>query len=128
MRNLMRAAVGLVGLFNLGLGMAFLLVPAHAIAHFFLMPLGPQGMATVRADFTAFFVTGGAFALVGAWREDKALLRVPLSLLGIAIGGRILSLILDGAPNTAFPPISVEAGMIAVLLLAPRAFAGHAGR
>ncbi|MDX5983592.1 DUF4345 family protein [Sphingomonas echinoides] len=128
MRNLMRAVVGLVGLFNIALGMAFLFDPAQAVARFFLTPLGTQGLATVRADFTAFFITGGVFALLGAWREETAPLRVSLSLLGVAIGGRVVSLVLDGAPNTAFPPISVEAGMIAVLLLASRTFAGRAGQ
>ncbi|MES2065031.1 MAG: hypothetical protein V4522_00070 [Pseudomonadota bacterium] len=122
MRNLMRAVVGLVGLFNIVLGLAFLLDPAQAVARFFLTPLGTQGLATVRADFTAFFVTGGVFALLGAWRCARAPLVVPLSLLGIAIGGRCLSLILDGMPATAFPPMIAEAVMIAVLLLARRTF------
>lgn len=126
MRSLMRAVVGLVGLFNIGLGLAFLLEPAHAMSRFFLSPVGTQGVATVRADFTAFFVTGGVFALLGAWRCARAPLLVPLSLLGIAIGGRCLSLILDGTPATAFPPMIAEAVMIAVLLLARRAFADTA--
>ncbi|WP_201286416.1 hypothetical protein, partial [Escherichia coli] len=74
-------------------------------------------------DFTAFFVTGGVFALLGAWRCARAPLAVPLSLLGIAIGGRCLSLILDGTPASAFPPMVAEAVMIVVLLLARRSFA-----
>jgi hypothetical protein len=126
MRNLMRGVVGLVGLFNVGLGITFLFEPARAMSRFFLTPVGTQGLATVRADFTAFFVTGGVFALIGAWRCARAPLLVPLSLLGIAIGGRCLSLILDGTPATAFPPMIAEAVMIAVLLFARRTFADAA--
>lgn len=47
MRNLMRAMVGLVGLFNIGLGMAFLFDPAHSVARFFLTPGGTQDRKSV---------------------------------------------------------------------------------
>ncbi len=122
MRNLMRGLVGLTGAFNVVLGLGFLFDPAQAGLRFFLTSLGTQGLATMRADFTAFFVTGGVFALVAAWRGERTPLLVPLSLLSIAIAGRAVSLIADGAPATAFPPMVVEAVMIAVLALGWRAF------
>ena len=77
----MRAVVGLVGLFNLALGLGFLIDPAQAGLRFFLLSLGTQGLATMRADFTAFFVTGGTFALIAAWRAWRTPLLVPLLLL-----------------------------------------------
>ena len=110
MRNVMRAVVGLVGLFNVVLGLGFLIDPAQAGLRFFLDSLGTQGLATMRADFTAFFVTGGAFALIGAWRARREPLLVPLMLLGIAIIGRAISLIADGAPATAFTPMVGRSG------------------
>lgn len=122
MRNLARVGVALVGLFGLILGAGFLIDPAQSGLRFFLTSFGTQGLATMRADFTAFFVTGGAFALYGAWRVRRSALLVPLSLFGIAISGRVVSLIADGTPPTAFPPMIVEALMIAVLLLAYRNF------
>jgi hypothetical protein len=117
MRNTIRVVVGLVGLFNVILGLGFLIDPAQAGLRFFLMSLGTQGLATMRADFTAFFVTGGTFALMAAWRAQRTLLVVPLMLIGIAISGRVISLIADGAPGKAFPPMIVEAVMIAILAL-----------
>src|SRR5262249_52971031 len=66
MRNVVRGITGLVGLFNIVLGLGFLLDPAQAGLRFFLVSLGTQGLATMRADFTAFFVTGGAFAIIAA--------------------------------------------------------------
>lgn len=122
LRRLLRLLVGWVGLFNIGLGLAFLLDPRGSAARFFVVPLGTQGLATLRADFTAFFVTGGLFALVAAWRSTRAPLLVPLALLSIAITGRCVSLAVDGAAATAGPPMVVEAMMIAILALAHRSF------
>jgi hypothetical protein len=122
MRNLVRALVALVGLFNVALGLSFLFDPAQAGLRFFITSLGTQGMATMRADFTAFFVTGALFALVGAWRAWRTPLLVPLLLLSIAIGGRVVSLVADGAPPMAFPPMIAEAVMIALLALGWRTF------
>lgn len=124
----MRAVVALVGLFNLLIGLFFLIDPAQAGLRFFVTSLGTQGMATMRADFTAFFVTGAVFALVGAWRADRRPLLVPMLLLGIAISGRGISLIADGAPSTAFGPMAVEAVMIAILALGWRYFDGDVAK
>lgn len=123
MRNVMRVAVGLVGIFNIVLGLGFLTDPAQAGLRFYLSSLGTQGLATMRADFTAFFVTGGVFALIAAIRGVRTPLLVPLSLLSIAIAGRAVSLVADGAPPIAYPPMLVEALMIAVLALGWRSFA-----
>lgn len=124
MKGVMRILVGLVGLFNIVIGLAFLLDPATAGQRFFLAALGTQGLATMRADFTAFFVVGGACALLGARRGDRAPLLVPMALLAVALTGRAVSLVADGAPSSAVPPMIVEAAMIAILALAARAFAG----
>lgn len=128
MRNVVRIVVGLVGAFNVLLGMSFLIDPAQAGLRFFLVSLGTQGLATLRADFTAFFVTGGVFAIVAAWRARRVPLLVPLSLLGIAIAGRAISLAAEGAPATAFPPMIVEAVMILVLAAGWRWFDAEATR
>lgn len=123
MTGVMRVVIGLIGLFNIGIGLAFLLAPAAQAGQFFLAPIGSQGLATLRADFPGFFITGGTFALIGAVKQDGHALRVPLLLLTIAIIGRTLSLALDGMAPTAYPPMIVEAVMIAALLLARKRFA-----
>ncbi|ODU68348.1 MAG: hypothetical protein ABT11_16960 [Novosphingobium sp. SCN 66-18] len=122
MKNAMRVIAGLLGLFNVAIGLGFLLDPAIAGQRFFLASLGTQGMATLRADFTALFVGMGLFALAGAWKASRALVLVPVVLLPLALIGRGVSLIADGAPATAFPPMIVEAAMIAILVLAARSF------
>lgn len=123
MTGVMRVVIGVIGLFNIAIGLGFLLNPAQLAGQFFLSPLGSQGLATLRADFPGFFITGGAFALIGAVKKDGNALAVPLLLLAIAIVGRIVSLALDGTAPTAYPPMIVEAVMIAALLLGRRSFA-----
>jgi len=120
MRTVIRAAIALVGSFNLAIGLAFLIDPARLGATFFLLPAGIQGLATMRADFTAFFMTGGAFALYGAWRGRSEPLTVPLLLLAIALIGRCIGIAVDGASPTAHEPMIAEAAMIAILLAGRR--------
>jgi hypothetical protein len=117
-----RLVIGLVGLFNIAIGLMFLVHPRELAAMFFLEPLGTQGLATIRADFPAFFLTGGLFALLGAIRAERAPLAVPMMLLAIALAGRTLSLVVDGAPQTAFQPMAAEAIMVLLLALASMAF------
>jgi hypothetical protein len=120
MTTLLRLLVGAIALFNIAIGLMFLFNPAGAAAGFFVIPDGGQGMATLRADFPGFFITGGAFALIGAVQRDARALLVPIMLLAIALTGRCVSLLADGAPSTAFPPMVAEAVMITVLALTRR--------
>lgn len=122
MKILMRALVLLVAAFNILMGVGFLLQPARLAQGFFLTPEGSQGLATLRADFTAFFIVGGAFAAYGAWRARGGPLVVPIALLGVALTGRFVSLALDGMAPGAYVPMAIEAVMIAVLLGARAVF------
>lgn len=116
MRTVLRGLVGLIGLFNIMIGIGFLTRPAELAARFFLSPIADQGLATLRADFPGFFITGGTFALLGASRQDARALAVPILLLALALFGRCISLMLDGVRPEAFPPMVAEAVMVALLL------------
>lgn len=117
----LRLLVGAVGVFNILIGLLFLFNPAGAAANFFLIPDGSQGMATLRADFPGFFITGGGFALLGALQRDARALLVPVMLLAIALTGRCVSLLADGMGPAAIPPMLAEAVMIGLLLACRRA-------
>ena len=125
MYNVMRIVIGLVGLFNIAIGLAFLVVPAKLAAAFFLTPIGSQGMATLCADFPGFFIGASVFALVGAWRGEARPLVVPMLMLGIALFGRVISILIDGMAPTAIQPMTVEAVMIGVLALGYRRFSAR---
>lgn len=117
-----RIFIGLIGLFNVLIGLSFLFNPAKMATDFALSPIGTQGMATMRADFPAFFLTAGAFSLLGAWRSDPKPLLVPLALLSIALLGRFVSIGLDGTASTTFAPMIAEAVMIGLLVFARKIF------
>lgn len=127
MRTIMRLLIGLIGLFNVAVGLGFLLAPAKLGAAFFLTPVGSQGLATLRADFPGFFIGASIFALIGAWRAQAAPLFVPIVMLGLAIFGRFISLALDGVGPAAVQPMIVEAIMLTLLLAGVRVF-GRAAR
>ena len=122
MDKTIRVAVAAVGLLNLALGLSFPVQPEAMAALFYITPVGSQGLATIRADFPGFFLTGGSFALWGAWMRYSEALRVPILLLSIALFGRCVSLILDGVGPGALPPMVAEAVMIGVLILGMRTF------
>lgn len=119
----MRVVIGLVGLLNIGLGLGFLLAPEKMGQAFFLMPIGSQGLASLRADFTGFFIGAAIFALIGAWRADPRPLLVPLVMLGLALTGRTFSLFVDGVGPDAIGPMVIELVMLVVLVVARRSFA-----
>lgn len=122
MRNALRAAIGLVGLFNVIIGLGFLLAPEKLAAAFFISPIGTQGMATIRADFPGFFIGAATFALIGAWTGRARPLLVPILMLGLALFGRFVSILVDGMAPTAIPPMAVEVLMISILFFGWRNF------
>lgn len=122
MDKIIRLAVVAVGMLNVALGLLFLFRPESMGAQFYITPIGSQGLATIRADFPGFFLTGGGFALWGAWMRSSEELRVPIVLLGTALFGRFISLIFDGVGPSALPPMILEAVMIGILIAGMRSF------
>lgn len=120
MRIVLTALIFLGGLFFLVMGVGFLLDPAGSGADFGLSPDSAHGLATIRADMSAFFVVGAVCMLVGAWRRNGDLLLVPAGLFGIALVGRMISYIADGPWNGFAMPMLVEAVVVVILLVASR--------
>lgn len=115
MQMVLRALIGLVGVFNMVVGLGFMLVPARLARTFFLSPIGVEGLATLRADFPGFFIGSSVFAVLAAARNRADVLLVPLLMIAIALSGRVVSLLLDGSTPASFPPIVAEAVMFVLL-------------
>lgn len=125
MRMILTAALFLCGLFNLFLGVSFLIDPVRLGTGFNLSPIGPGGLAVLRADMTAFFLVAGGCQLWGGWRRNGDLLLVPALLFGIAFTGRAISAALDGtAPGFAMP-MGVEAAQVILAIAAWRVLPHH---
>ena len=125
MRFALTALIFLLGLFDLFMGLNFLLNPLATGPGLGLAPLGTQGMSTLRADFTAFFGVIAICMMLGAWRRNGDLLLVPAALMGTAVVVRGISVMLDG-PYPGWPlPMVVEAVHVIVLIAAWRVLPHH---
>jgi hypothetical protein len=120
MRFLLTALAMIGGIVFTLIGIGFFLTPESTGSGFGLLANGPQGLAVMRADMTAFFVVGGLTLAFGAWQRNGELLLVPAALFGIAFTGRLISLVADGAYPGFWQPMLVEAAVVAVSLLASR--------
>jgi hypothetical protein len=115
MQGLARGGAAIVGVFGLVLGLCFYVATEFAAAQFFVTPQGAAGLGTLRADMSAFFLVGAAFAFHGAWSGRAASLLVPLGLYAVALSGRALNLAANGPFEGALLPMVVEAALILIL-------------
>ncbi len=96
MRLFLSALLFVMGLFYLFVGAGFIVNPAAAGGDFGLIADGNSGLATMRADMTAFFYVGGGAMIWGAWQRRGDPLLVSAALFGIAFIGRFVSVWADG--------------------------------
>ncbi|MXP15555.1 DUF4345 domain-containing protein [Altererythrobacter confluentis] len=120
MRLILTALLFAGGLMFLFIGMGFLLDPATAGADFGVIPDGAMGRASLRADFTAFFVVAGGCMIWGAWKRKGDPLLVSAALFGIAFIGRLVNLVSVGAYENYWMPMLVEAIAVVLCLMGSR--------
>jgi hypothetical protein len=109
MRLILTALIFVGGLANLVIGIGFLAMPHSLVGGFGLDPQGAAGLSTTRADFTAFFAVSGLTMLYGGWKRSGEVLLVPAGLFGIALIGRIVGVVADGAYEGFLMPMAIEA-------------------
>lgn len=122
----LRAALFAAGLFFVLMGAGFLIDPAGSASDFGLTARGVHGLATIRADLTAFFVVAGGCMIWGGWARNGDPLLVSAVLMLLALLGRGLGLAVDGTYDGWWPPMVVEAVTAALALAANRVLPHHA--
>lgn len=120
MALVLRALLFVGGLFFVLMGIGFLLDPVGSGADFGIAPQGTLGLASMRADMTAFFVVAGGCMIWGGWARKGDPLLVTAALMAIAIIGRLYTLIINGPHDDWFVPIIVEAVTVILALLGSR--------
>ena len=120
MALVLRALLFVGGLFFVLMGIGFLLDPVGSGADFGIAPQGTLGLASMRADMTAFFVVAGGCMIWGGWARKGDPLLVTAALMAIAIIGRLYTLIVNGPHDDWFVPIIVEAVTVILALLGSR--------
>ena len=118
-----RVALTLLGLLFGYMGLGFLIDPVGAGSDFGLTAAGPQGLAAIRGDMTAFFWVAGASLIIGAWRANAALLYVAAALMGIVFTARAFSAAVDGTYDGWYVPMVVEGLTVVLALLGTRVLA-----
>lgn len=118
-----RIAAVLAGLFALAMAAQTYLTPDQAaIALGFTADFTAMGLNTFRADFGAFFLAAAIFTALGLAGRTQAFHAAAL-LFGLAFLGRVLGIVLDGAPEGIATPLVVEAAMVILLTFAARTLA-----
>lgn len=118
----LRAAMLPFALLYLAIGTGFLIAPERLGETFGVAAAGAKGLSSMRADFTAFFcLLGGSLAWAG-WRQSRGALIIAALLVGTALAGRVVSLLLDGNYEGALQPMVVEALTVLLALAGMRAF------
>lgn len=115
MRQVLRAAIGLAGVLGVLVAARLWLAPAETASQLGLGPTGPLGLATLRADMGGFFAAGGVLALIAAVRGRGDLLVPPLLLIGLALAGRVFTIVVNGYSADMAPSIAIEAGLVMLL-------------
>lgn len=120
MRLILTALLFVGGLFFVAVGAGFLLNPATAAADFSVTPDGIVGTASLRADFTAFFVVGGGCMIWGGWKRKGDPLLVSAALFATAFIGRAVNVIAMGTYDGFWIPMLIEAATTFICLTGSR--------
>ncbi|MEQ8746306.1 hypothetical protein [Pyruvatibacter sp.] len=116
-----RIAVGLAGLFSLAMGLQTFFTPeAAAVALGLGSSLPDLGMNTFRADVGAFFLAAATFCIIGLFAGRPGAIYGAALLYGLALIGRILGVVMAGAPAGVETPIVVEAILVLLLVFGAR--------
>lgn len=105
----LRIGLTLGGLLLVFMGIGFLLNPAASGADFGIAVEGAHGLASVRADFTAFFTVSGACFIWGALQRRRDPLIIGAALMLVTLAARLVALSVDGSFDGFVTPMVVEA-------------------
>jgi hypothetical protein len=124
--TIMRGLLGLTGLLALLIASRFWIDPAKIAATMDLTAGGPAGLGTLRADMAGFFGASGVLMLAAVIRKEARWLTPVVLMLGIALTGRVLNLVLNGPSPAQVPPMVIEAVLIVLTGLGLRILPGKA--
>jgi hypothetical protein len=117
-KHVPRVLVGIIGLLSIFIAMNAWFSPAGLAKQFQLDILGPVGGAAMRADVGGIFLAIGVFALGAAWHKSRAWIFGLIILVGCALAGRLVGLVMDGAGVGTIPPMLIEMTGLAIFLWA----------
>lgn len=123
MKLVQRILVGLIGVLTVLVALRLWFAMDGALSQFGIAPLNLVGRQTVRADMAGLFMSIGVFSLMAAWKQSRTWALGALVVTGAAIAGRLVGVLIDGAGAGVWPPVVIEAVIIAILVWVRRSWA-----
>lgn len=127
LKTIIRFTVVLIGLFFLLIGLGFVAFPDTLAAAFHVQPAYVQGLNTFRGDMGALFLGMSFFCFLGTMSRGSRWLAVPVFFLLLIIGGRLISLAMDGFSAIGLQTMIFETVLIILLLASVMVLAPKAG-
>ena len=118
MKHISRLLVGLIGTVSVLMALALWFNMEAMLPQMGISATGTLGRATVRADIAGLFMGIGLMMTMAAWKMSRSWAFGALVLVGSAIAGRLVGVLVDGGSPEIWPPIIVEAVAILILLWA----------
>lgn len=117
-RLLLTAIILLAGIFYTIAGIGFLVDPVSSGASIGVQSSTAAGLASLRAETSAYFLVAGICMIWGAWKRNGEILLAPAAMCAIAFIGRLLGAVVDGGYDALPFYLAID------LLLAIIIFAG----
>jgi len=114
-RVALRVLVGLAGVLAILVALRLWMDPVEPAARLGLVARGSLGLATLRADVAGFFGAAGLLSLLAAIRSRGGLLTAPLLLIGLALTGRVITVLMSGYAPEMLQPMVIEAVLLVIL-------------
>lgn len=112
-----RIGVALVGLFSLAMGLMAFAQPVQLGEALGLGALSPLGLNSLRADLGAFFLASALAAVLALFAGRPQWMWGAAVLYGVAVIGRFLGVIVEGAPEGIVQPIVIELMLVGLSVL-----------
>ena len=112
-----RIGVALVGLFSLAMGLMAFAQPTQLGEALGLGALSPLGLNSLRADLGAFFLASALAAVLALFAGRPQWMWGAAVLYGVAVIGRFLGVIVEGAPEGIVQPIVIELVLVGLSVL-----------
>jgi len=118
-----RICAVLAGLFSLAMGLMAFMSPEQLGTALGMGALSPIGVNSMRADLGSFFLASAIACALALFAGRASWLWGAALLYAIAVIGRFVGIIVDGAPEGIAQPVIIELVLVAMLVFAARTLA-----
>ena len=115
-----RIGVVLAGLFSLAMGAMAFASPEQVGTALGIGALSPIGVNSMRADLGSFFLASAIACALALFAGRASWLWGAATLYAIAVIGRFVGIVVEGAPEGIAQPVIIELVLVALLVFGAR--------